>query len=129
MRPRSDAPREYDVLCRGLDSVLLPKLRAWGLDRFYAQLLAAGGQVGRPLSAGSVRKVHTMLRLALDQAVRWQWLAENPAVHASPPTASPLDTATSHSGRSTDAHQDRGGGGSGVGRLPTIGIRPGSATR
>lgn len=30
--------------------------------------------------------MHTVLRLALEQAVRWTWLGENPALHASPPS-------------------------------------------
>ena len=37
------------------------------------------------MSPATVRKVHTVLRLSLGQAVRWRWLAENPALHAKPP--------------------------------------------
>jgi integrase len=32
-----------------------------------------------------VKRVHNILRRALQQAVRWGWIVENPAVHASPP--------------------------------------------
>src|SRR5262249_30028100 len=85
--PRPDAAKEHDALRRGLDGRPLQKLRSWDLDRFYGQLLAAGGRGGRPLAPSTVRKVHTVLRLALEQAVRWRWIAENPAIHASPPTA------------------------------------------
>lgn len=82
---RSEVAPEHDVLRTGIGSTSLGKLRAWDLDRLYGQLLAGGGRGGRPLSPATVRKVHTVLRLALGQAVRWQWLAENPALHAKPP--------------------------------------------
>jgi integrase len=54
------------------------RLRPADLDRFYASLR-------KHLSAASVLKVHSILRAALGQAVRWQMITENPAVHASPP--------------------------------------------
>jgi len=81
--PRTDVAVGHDVLRRGIGGTPLKKLRAWELDRFYSQLLVGGGRNGTPLSPATVRKVHTVLRLALEQAVRWQWLAENPALHAS----------------------------------------------
>ncbi len=84
--PRIDVAVGHDVLRRGLGGTPLKKLRAWELDRFYQQLLVGGGRNGTPLSPATVRKVHTVLRLALEKAVRWQWLAENPALHASPPS-------------------------------------------
>jgi integrase len=62
-----------------LGSMLVSKLTAWELDRFYRALTAAD------LSAGSVRQVHAILRGALNQAKRWKWISENPAVDASPP--------------------------------------------
>jgi integrase len=40
---------------------------------------------GLPLAASTVRQVHFILRAALNQAVRWGWLASNPATLASPP--------------------------------------------
>lgn len=83
---RVDVAATHDVLRKGIGSVPLAKLRAWDLDRLYAQLVAGGGRGGRPLSPATVRKVHTVLRLALAQAVRWQWLTENPALHAKPPS-------------------------------------------
>ncbi len=85
LRPRSDVAADHDVLRAGVASMPLAKLRAWDLDRLYAQLLAGGGRGGRALSPATVRKVHTVLRLALGQSVRWRWLAENPALHAKPP--------------------------------------------
>ena len=44
-----------------------------------------GGVNGKPLSANSVLRVHSVLHRALNQAVKWGWLAGNPASKASPP--------------------------------------------
>lgn len=58
----------------------LDRLRPSDLDRLYTEL--------RPqLGAASVLKVHTILRAALGQAVRWQMITENPAALATPPRA------------------------------------------
>lgn len=70
LRLRSDVPPACDVLRRGLGGTQLRKLRAWDLDRFYDQMLRGGGRQGRPLAPATVRRVHTVLRLALEQAVR-----------------------------------------------------------
>lgn len=51
---------------------------------FYAALRARGGKDGQPLSASSVRRVHTIVRSALNQGVRWGLLSSNPAQRASP---------------------------------------------
>ena len=84
--PRADVSPAHEILRRGIGSTPLKNLRAWELDRFYQQLLVGGGKNGAPLSPATVRKVHTVLRLALEQAVRWQWLSGNPALHSSPPS-------------------------------------------
>src|SRR5690606_40530694 len=39
---------------------------------------------GGPLSASTVRRVHVVVRAALEQAVRRGWIARNPAEHAEP---------------------------------------------
>lgn len=49
------------------------------LDGLYAQMLTTK-------APSTVYKVHTMLHDALDDAVRWGWLAWNPADRADPPT-------------------------------------------
>lgn len=49
------------------------------LDRLYADLLSTH-------APATVYKVHTMLRDALGDAVRWGWLAWNPADRAEPPS-------------------------------------------
>jgi integrase len=56
----------------------IDRLRPADLDRFYASLR-------KHLSPASVLKVHSILRAALGQAVRWQMITENPAIHARPP--------------------------------------------
>ncbi len=75
------------------------------LDGFYGELLARGGTVrvctgtdpatGKkryktrpaPLSASTVRGIHAVLSGALEQAVRWRWIAHNPARLATVPAA------------------------------------------
>ncbi|MGH3319413.1 MAG: tyrosine-type recombinase/integrase [Streptosporangiaceae bacterium] len=61
----------------------LQQLTAPALDRLYADL-AAGARRG-PLSAASVRMVHTLVHRALADAVRWNLLARNAADRASRP--------------------------------------------
>lgn len=41
--------------------------------------------VCKPLSASSVRQIHWILSAALSRAVRWRWIAVNPAGQAEPP--------------------------------------------
>lgn len=48
------------------------------LDAFYRSLLATR-------APATVRQTHAILRRAFRQAVRWGWLATNPAVEATPP--------------------------------------------
>jgi integrase len=50
------------------------------LDALYASL-AAGG-----LGPDRIRRVHGMIRRAYAHAVRWGWVARNPATDASPPS-------------------------------------------
>ncbi len=60
------------------------------IDATYAQLRRCGGLGGRPLAAGTLTRVHVVLRAALAQAMRWGWIWDNPAerahriVHVSP---------------------------------------------
>lgn len=68
-----------------LAAIPIAKLRAWDIDAVYRHLLAKGGKGGKALAPATVYKAHTVLRLALDQAVRWHWITDNPALHASPP--------------------------------------------
>jgi integrase len=52
------------------------------LDEFYAAMREPGGREGVPLSGASVQRLHGVVRLALDQAVKWGWRSDNPALHA-----------------------------------------------
>src|SRR5437899_2585888 len=63
----------------------LRKLRATDIDAFYAELRKRGGANGARLSAASVRRIHSVLRRALAQGVKWGLLTANPAANASPP--------------------------------------------
>jgi integrase len=66
--------------------IQLNKLKTHQLDRFYAQLRASGGEEGGPLSPATVRQTHAIIRRALNQARRWEWIDANPATFASPPS-------------------------------------------
>lgn len=64
--------------------VKLQRVRTADLDAFYAALRDRGGRGGRPLAVSTVRRVHSVVRAALEQGVRWSWLPANPAAKASP---------------------------------------------
>ena len=77
--------RRYRDLLRlhilpGLGSVSIHKIKTADLDQLYRGLVTKKG-----LSPASVRQVHAIIRRALRQAVRWGWIATNPAADASPP--------------------------------------------
>jgi integrase len=63
----------------------LARLKTSQLDRFYAKLRESGGPDGGPLAPATVRKVHAIIRRALQQGVRWGWISSNPASLATPP--------------------------------------------
>lgn len=64
------------------------------IDRFYQKLqLPGGGRSGRALAPATVRRVHGILRRALEQALRWGWIGKNPAASASPPRVPLRDTS------------------------------------
>jgi integrase len=68
-----------------LGKVPLGRLKTAQLDHFYAELRARGGHDGAPLAPATVRQTHAIIRRALQQGVRWGWIASNPAALASPP--------------------------------------------
>ena len=55
-------------------------IRTNDLDQLYLGLV---NKVG--LAPATVRQVHAVIRRAFRQAVRWGWIATNPAVNATPP--------------------------------------------
>ena len=73
-----------------LDQFLLPSLGDYRLDELrphhidvlYTEFLTRGE---RPVSASTVRQVHTVLRAALNTAVRKRLIAWNPALHVELP--------------------------------------------
>jgi integrase len=74
-----------------LGHVPVTKLTAADIDDVYAYLLRRGGRDDRPLSPGTVHRVHVVLHRALTQAVRWEWIWSNPAALASPPRVEPAE--------------------------------------
>ena len=66
--------------------VKLSKLKIADLDTFNAALRNGGGRGGRPLAVSTCGGVHSVVRAAPEQDVRWGWLRENPAARASPST-------------------------------------------
>lgn len=87
------SPRNALENRRVLDSVLIPalgtvklaRLKASDLDAFYGRARSGKLRAGRPLAASTVRKFHSILRSALQQGVRWEWISINPAANARPP--------------------------------------------
>ncbi len=69
-----------------LGDVPLQGVTPSALTALYAELLAHG-RANRPgpLSARTVRMTHSIIRKALGEAVRWGYLARNPADLATPP--------------------------------------------
>jgi integrase len=72
------------------------------IDTLYTSLRANGSIAGQPLAAGTIKRVHVVLRSALAQAMRWGWIWDGPAERAhripwvsrepDPPTPADLDT-------------------------------------
>lgn len=81
-----------------LGGVALQELNAAHLNRLYTELLRGGRQrraegASAGLSPTTVRRVHTMLRKALNDAVRWGRIARNPAPLADPPPMRTVNAA------------------------------------
>lgn len=77
-----------------LDNRILPRwgdtplrrLRTADLDLWYSELRRDGRLDGKGgLSANSVKRIHSVLRRALGQGVKWGWLTTNPAADATLP--------------------------------------------
>jgi integrase len=87
--PRSH--ERYAELCHKnlaplLGSVALTKLQPAHISQAYAKALASGRRDGQGgLSPRTVTHMHRVLREALQQALRWQVLARNPADVVRPP--------------------------------------------
>src|SRR3954462_1529274 len=92
---------QYDDLMRLYIDPTLGKMQAGKLaellERFYSRLLRCKhlcslrppkGHQCKPLGPSSVRKIHYILRAAFERAVRWRYLAVNPAELVSAPSPS-----------------------------------------
>lgn len=56
------------------------KIKATELDDLYQGLISRKG-----LAPATVRQVHATIRKAMNQAVKWDWVASNPATKTTPP--------------------------------------------
>jgi integrase len=87
--PRSH--ERYAELCRKnlaplLGGLILTKLQPAQISQAYSKALTSGRRDGQGgLSARTVGHMHRVLHEALQQAVRWQLLARNPAAAVRPP--------------------------------------------
>ncbi len=89
-----------------IGSIPVGQLTAARIDELYAELQRSGGVKGQPLSAGTVARAQVVLRSALSQAVRWEWIWDNPAQRThritvpkrqlQPPTPTELETLLTH---------------------------------
>ncbi len=68
-----------------LGDIPLSSLTTSHFDALYHDLLTTPGRRGRPLSPGTIGKVHDTASSALDQAIRWEWIVRNPAALATKP--------------------------------------------
>ena len=55
-------------LMPALGAVPLARLKSSDLDRYYRSLIVSGGVGGRPLAPGTVKRIHGILRRALNQS-------------------------------------------------------------
>ena len=74
-----------------LGDIRVNKLTTIDIDDMYRLLSRCGGRDGRPLTPGTVHRVHVVLHRALTQAVRWEWIWLNPAANSSPPRVTPTE--------------------------------------
>ncbi|MDQ5855206.1 MAG: tyrosine-type recombinase/integrase [Actinomycetota bacterium] len=83
-----------------LGAVSVSRLDAETLESLYAELRRCRDRCGgrrqaghacRPLAPATIRLIHANLSAALSSAVRWRWLAVNPAAQAAKPTVPKSD--------------------------------------
>ncbi len=78
---RDQTSRAKQVAADPIGNMSVASIGVSDVDRWVARLRRAGK------GEGSIRNQHTVLRSALQQAVRWEWIATNPA--SSAPIESP----------------------------------------
>ena len=68
----------------------LRRLTGRDLDEFYARLAVVGGRSGKGMHSTTRHHFHSLIRAALNQAIRWRWLSPpNPATEAQAPALAP----------------------------------------
>ena len=68
----------------------LRRLTGRDLDEFYARLTVVGGRSGKGMHSTTRHHFHSLIRAALNQAIRWRWLSPpNPATEAQAPALAP----------------------------------------
>lgn len=66
------------------------RLTGRDLDEFYARLASAGGRSGKGMHSTTRHHFHSLIRAALNQAIRWHWISPpSPAGEAQAPALSP----------------------------------------
>jgi integrase len=66
------------------------RLTGRDLEEFYARLASAGGRSGKGMHSTTRHHFHSLIRAALNQAIRWRWLSPpNPASEAQAPALAP----------------------------------------
>jgi hypothetical protein len=71
-----------------LEQRRLDKIKPADLERWYGQLLRGDiSKTSRPLSTGTIRKVHNLVSAIFASGVRWGWLPSNPVDRVRPPRA------------------------------------------
>jgi integrase len=66
------------------------RLTGRDLDEFYARLANSGGRTGKGLHTTTRHHYHSLIRAALNQAIRWRWVSPpNPAGEAQAPALAP----------------------------------------
>jgi integrase len=78
---RDQTSRAKQVAADPIGNMSVASIGVSDVDRWVGRLRRAG------VGEGSIRNQHTVLRSALQQAVRWEWIATNPA--SSAPIESP----------------------------------------
>lgn len=73
------------------------KIRSVDLDDFYRAL-----EKRAMLSPSSIRQIHSIIRRAFRQAMRWEWVSANPAANASPPRIAKTDLTPPDPGQVAD---------------------------
>ena len=73
---RDQASRAKQVGKDSIGNMSVASIGVSDVDRWVARLRKAG------VGEGAIRNQHTVLRSALQQAVRWEWIATNPASSA-----------------------------------------------